>query len=355
MRHECPRYRVAPDRPGPGRRLPGSGLLAAALLLSLAGCQRAADVTQVAARVNDADVTVHQVNFALQQQGEALRPDQADAAGRRMLESLIDQELAVQKSLELKLDREPQVVQALEAARREVLARAWRERVSQAGARPTADEVQRFYAGTPALFAQRRVYTLHELQVDVPAERLAGVKQHLAGASGADAFTRWLAEEGLRVASSDSVTPAEQLPMGLVEPFARLQAGEATVVSDGPPLRVVFVTEVRTAPLSLERAAPAIEQYLATQARRRAIDEQLKALRGTAQIRYHGKFVGEPADGAGVAGRWPAASAPPTVQLPLPEGPAEPVKLKLPDAAPAPVAAGSAIDPNLAKKGMGLK
>ena len=34
---------------------------------------------------------------------------------------MIDQELAVQKASELKLDREPQVVQALEAARREVL------------------------------------------------------------------------------------------------------------------------------------------------------------------------------------------------------------------------------------------
>jgi hypothetical protein len=43
------------------------------------------------------------------------------------------------------------------------------------------------------------------------------------------------------------------------------------------------------------------------------------------------------------------------VQMTLPaDGSAEPVKLEMP-APPAPQAAGSAIDPNLAKKGMGLK
>lgn len=322
-------------------------LVALAAGMALAGCGRGGDVTQVAARVNDADVTVHQVNFALQQQDRALRPEQVDAASRRVLESLIDQELAVQKSVELQLDRDPQVVQALEAARREVLARAYRERISQDGARPAAQEVRRFFDATPALFAQRRVYTLQELLVDAPAARLPWLKQRLAEARSAEDFTDALRAEGLRFTSSPLVKPAEQLPMPLVEPLAKLQPGQAAVVADGPPARVLFITDARLEPMGLERAAPAIEQYLATQARRRAIDDNLQALRTAARIRYHGKFA------AGAASA-PGAAAPP-VQLVLPETSPEPVKLDMPAPPPAPESAGSAIDPNLAKKGMGLK
>ena len=57
-------------------------------------------------------------------------------------ETLIDQELAVQKAVELKLDRDPQVVQALEAARRDVLARAYKERVTQGVTRAGSEEAR---------------------------------------------------------------------------------------------------------------------------------------------------------------------------------------------------------------------
>jgi EpsD family peptidyl-prolyl cis-trans isomerase len=357
-----PCQRIGPLTAAPAC-LPGCGLgvlLAAAVL---AGCGRTPDATQVAARVNDADVTVHQVNFALQQQDRGLRPEQVETASKRVLESLIDQELAVQKSVELKLDRDPQVVQMLESARREVLARAYRERITQDGARPTALEVRRFYEATPALFSQRRVYSLQELVVDVPAARLPWLRQRLGQARSADDFAAALQAEGLRLSTSHLVKPAEQLPMALVEPFAKMNPGDSAVVAEGPPARVYFIDGARLEPVALERAAPAIEQYLVTQAKRRAIDDNLRALRTAARIRYQGKFAagGGGAASAGAAGA-PAvvsgsapALSPQPVQLALPAGSPEPVKLDMPVASPAPEAAGSAIDPNLAKTGMGLK
>lgn len=341
------------------RRRPSSVVPLLLGLLALAGCGKPADTTQVAARVNDADVTVHQVNFALQQ--ERTRPEQAEAAGRRVLESLIDQELAVQKAIELKLDRDPQIVQSLEAARREVLARAYRNRVAQGSPRPTPAEVRAFFDETPALFGERRVYSLQELAIDAPAARLSWVRQRLAEAKSVDDFAEGLKAEGLRFSASQVVKPAEQLPMGLVAPFSKMKEGEAAVVADGPPMRVVFVAGVRTEPVSFERAAPAIEQHLLARAQRRVIDDNLQALRTASQIRYQGKFAGGAVAAAADAAASPAAAAslpalsPAPVQLTLPEGSAEPVKLDIPDAAPVPQAAGSAIDPNLAKKGMGLK
>ncbi len=335
----------------------GRALLVVSAALAMAACgERKGDATQVAARVNQSDITVHQINFVLQQE-RGVRPDQADAAGKRVLETLIEQELAVQKALELKLDREPQVVQALEAARREVLARAYKERITQGAPRPTQEEMRRFYEATPALFSQRRVYSLQELLIDAPPAREPWIKERLAQARSVDDFADALKAEGLRYSGSHAVKPAEQLPMGLVDRFAKMKDGEAAVLADAPAMRVVFIAASRLEPVSYERAAPAIEQYLATLARRKAIDDNLKALRTAAQVTYQGKFAGGPGPATAAAS---APSLPPMapvpVQVPLPEeGSSEPVRLAMPDAAPPPEHAGSGIDPDLAKKGMGLK
>src|SRR5687768_11230398 len=116
----------------PGMYLPGvrttAVAIAAVLVLAACGDKKDKPATQTAARVNKEEVTVHQINYLLQQQ-RGLRPEQADAASKQMLERLIDQELALQKANDLKLDRDPQVVQQLEAARRDIVSRAYFEKV----------------------------------------------------------------------------------------------------------------------------------------------------------------------------------------------------------------------------------
>ena len=57
---------------------------------------------------------------------------------------------------DLKLDRDPRVVQQLEAVRREVLARAYVEKVGEAAAKPTPEEIKKYYDEKPALFSDRR-------------------------------------------------------------------------------------------------------------------------------------------------------------------------------------------------------
>ena len=73
--------------------------------------------TQVAAKVNSGEISVHQVNQVLQRQ-PGLKPEQVQAVSRRVLDGLVDQELAIQQATEQKLDRDPRVVSAIEAAKR---------------------------------------------------------------------------------------------------------------------------------------------------------------------------------------------------------------------------------------------
>lgn len=101
----------------------------AATLLALvlaAGCDRKDDAkiaTQVAARVNADEITVHQVNQVLGQRQD-IKPEFAAQAKRAVLDRLINQQLARQEAIEAQLDRSPEVEQTIEAAKTEILARA---------------------------------------------------------------------------------------------------------------------------------------------------------------------------------------------------------------------------------------
>jgi len=136
-------------------------LTAISLALLVAGCgeKEEAVASQTAVKVNKDEITVHQINFVLQQQ-RGLRPEQTDEASRQILERLIDQEVTLQRAEDLKVDRDPRVVQALEAARREIISRAYLEKVGENAPQPLPDEIRKYYEDKPALFSQRRIYSL---------------------------------------------------------------------------------------------------------------------------------------------------------------------------------------------------
>ena len=108
----------------------------AALALVLAACGKkdeAKVATQVAAKVGSEEISVHQINQVLARTNTAnATPQQAQAVRREVLEKLIDQQVAVDQATEQKMHRSPDVVAQIEAARREVLARAYIQQLASA-------------------------------------------------------------------------------------------------------------------------------------------------------------------------------------------------------------------------------
>ena len=88
---------------------------------------------------------------------------------REVLDRLVDQELAVEKAIEKKLDRSPEVLLALENSRREILARAYVEQITAGVPKPTTEEAKKYYAENPALFAERRIYNIQEIVLPATA------------------------------------------------------------------------------------------------------------------------------------------------------------------------------------------
>ena len=284
---------LSPAR-GPGRRAAAAALLVAVVL---AGCgdptkrERRAGVEK-AASVNGEAVTMPQIELALQQRG--VSAEQAEAASRVVLERLIEQQLAAQQAAELKLDREPRVQLRLEAARRDVLARAYAEHVGATAAAPTADDVRRYYDEHAWLYGERRVYSLQEIAIEARPEQLDELRGRLAETTDVGALVEGLRASGYRVAVSQAVRAAEQLPPASAKALAALQDGQALLQAAPNGVRVVVRAGSQPQPVSLEQARPAIEALLLAERRRALVRDGLAALRRDARVQYFGRFAEAP-------------------------------------------------------------
>jgi len=294
-----------------------AALVLAAMAMSLVGCgdkKKDKPASQTVARVNKEEITVHQINFVLSQQ-RALAPEQAASAGRQVLERLIDQELALQKAQEQKLDRDPRVTQQLDAARREIIARAYAENIAGGASKPSPADVKAYYDAHPALFNERKIYSLQEIAIEANPDQLATLRGKLAAAKDVPDFVAFLKAGDFKFAANQAVRSAEQLPLASLDRFAAMKDGERMLVPAPKGAQVIIVAGTRSQPVDEQRATPAIEQFLLNERKRKLVEDDLKALRSASKIEYVGDYAkaAAPVDASRPASFEPAAPVAPVV------------------------------------------
>lgn len=246
--------------------------------------------TQVAAKVNGTELTVSQVNFALQRIPN-LDKDQTKAASLQVVRNLVDQEVIAQKALGDKLDRDPMVVQALDAARRQILVDVYMSKKLGTLAEPSAAEVADYFNKHPELFAKRKIYRLQELAIKAPQDKHEAIRAQLTASKTLNDFGAWLKAENITVKASQGVKPAEQIPAQLLPQLAKMPDGQAMVVNAPDGLVVIVLADSQTQPVTEEQAKPAIVRVLQTEVRQKAAKAELDALKAVAKIEYMGEFV----------------------------------------------------------------
>jgi EpsD family peptidyl-prolyl cis-trans isomerase len=271
--------------------------VAAMAVVLLSGCGQKKDVEpadgsggDVVAKVNGDDLTAGQLTIALQKQ-RGMRPDAGDAASKQVLDQLIDEQIVAQKAVTAKLDKDPKVVQQIEAARRDILARRFIEAAAETAGKPADDALQKFYDSRPTLFAQRKVYTLQRLDIQVPDERRAEVDAHIRSLKSSAELTDWLKSQKLVFTAKQEQDASEQLPPTVLEKLATLKEGESMAVPSQLGVSALTLVSSASAPKTLADARPAIEQYLSSQGRRDVIMNLQKSIRDGAKIEYEGRFA----------------------------------------------------------------
>jgi EpsD family peptidyl-prolyl cis-trans isomerase len=261
------------------------------LALSVGGCSKDKEkklATQVAAKVNGDEISVHQINNVLSRT-QGIPPEMADKARREVLDKLIDQQLAVQQATEKKLDRSPDVMMAIEAAKQEILARAYFDQLLAAQAKPSVEEAKKYYADHPALFAQRRVYNLQEIVMPAQGAPLAKLRE-LAANKPIDDIVKFLKEQNVRFSANAVTRPAEQVPLEILPKLAELKDGQTGVFEMPNVVSVLRIAASQSAVVDEATAVPRIQQFLANKAANEAVAAELKQLKDKAKIEIVADF-----------------------------------------------------------------
>ena len=250
--------------------------------------------TQVAARVNGDEITVHQVNDVLARNPN-IAPEFANQAKGEILDRLIDQQLTKQKAIENKLDRSPKVMRAIEAAKSEILARAYQEQIAESLPRPVPVEVHEYYKQHPELFAQRRVFDLEELAFVANSEIATGLREQLTKAHSLQQIADWLQSQGVKFAANRGVRAAEQVSLEMLPKIQAMKEGEMQLFElDGARFQIIRLVASKAVPVDEASVTPRIQQYLANQNTNEALAKEMKKIKERAKIEYLGEF----ADGA---------------------------------------------------------
>ncbi|HEX2649059.1 MAG TPA: EpsD family peptidyl-prolyl cis-trans isomerase [Burkholderiales bacterium] len=265
--------------------LPAAALLAVVLVLA---CSRDESRARVAARVNGEDISIDRLRQALAQASAAQdRP----AGPALLMEREIDRQLLAQKARRLHLDRDRVVSAAIEAATTGILAQAYLERSLELA----SDELReraKYYREHPALFAERRTFSLFELSAIAPPARLPEIERRAARARGLQEIAAWLKSQGIAYEARGATRASEEIDAELIGRLQAMRDGQIAVVRTPEGATVVQLLRSQIAPLSEEDAAATIEARLRAERRERVAERELRQLRASAKIEYFVDFKG---------------------------------------------------------------
>ena len=269
-----------------------STVLVLAAFGALHGCgnRQAGSDTQVAARVNDEEVSIHQVQHVLQEQPRLIA-EHGEAAPRRALDALVEQELAAQAAEEVGMHRDPAVVQALEVAKRETLARAFQDRLALQAVQPDADTIERYYDDHADRFAHRRLYSLQEFSIEANARQREAVRALAQGSATLAELQQGLSANRLRYSTRPLMMATEAVPTPLRSEVQALQPGRALMMERPRGIQLLYLVAVQDFALDRKTARPIIEAELLAQGRRERVEQGMKPLRQAARIDHLGRFA----------------------------------------------------------------
>ena len=246
--------------------------------------------SQSIAIVNGDEITVHQVNNVLQRANVQIA--QQESAGRQIVQTLVDRQILVQAAHKEKLDRKPQVMQAIEDAKAQILVQSYLESRIGGLAKPSANEIADYRAKHQDIFANRKVYMTDEALFTLD-EGSAGKLETIAkSVKTLKDLEQWLKANQIKYVVNHLQHAAETLPPQLLTQFDKMAIGQVVFIgANGPNARTMAVSmaEIKEMPISEKDSKPLIEKILTEQKRKITVGSEIKRLREAAKIEYINK------------------------------------------------------------------
>lgn len=255
-----------------------------ALFFTLSACSNdtptSASTSQVVAKVNGTEITVHQLEHELASRNQGIE-NKADADD--VVEELINRQLFTQKAHEAKLDRTPEAVLALDRARAQILSEMYLKAVVTHSGQPSEVEVREYYDQHPELFSARRVYLFRQFELveGMSVEQAEALRRASTNMASLEAQ---LGKDKKLARVLDRTLAAEALPLDFVLTASHLKPNDSAVMKIGKQVSILFLQDAKDEPVTLMQATPHIVRFLANQRERQVINDEIFRLRQLSRV-----------------------------------------------------------------------
>lgn len=241
---------------------------------------------QTLVRVNGDEITVHQLNDELEHTPMADKSAEAqDAQRKQLLDALIDRQLLVNAAVHEKLDRDPNVMQAIDRAKSQVLAQAYLQSRMEGVDKPTKADVDAYFHDHPEFFAQRKLYEVKQVIIDAK-DFTPELSAAIDSAKSMDDVIAWLDTHKINSAKSESIRPSADLPPQILSKMQGHAEPQLFVLNEGGKSLLVSTAYLKDNPVTLQMAEPEIMRFLINKKNQEAGEAELKRLRSLAKLEY---------------------------------------------------------------------
>lgn len=268
--------------------IPNAHVLCCALMLvavtGLSACgNKDKRAGQTLARVNGEEITILQINDELNRAD--VQAEQQEAASKKALESLIDRQLILAEAMRNKIDRNPEVMQAIERAKAQIIVQTYLQNITSQIAKPSKAEIDDYFQKNPAFFSNRKEFDLEQL-IFASSDYSDPLKSAINSAKSLGDVAEWMDSHGVRYAHGRITRSTSDLPQQAVEQLMKLPKGQLFLVSEGSNRVLNRLVAMQDNALTATNAAPQIEQFLYNKKLKEAAEAEVAHLRSTAKIEY---------------------------------------------------------------------
>lgn len=266
-------------------------LAAISLAVLSSGCNRKAE-GQTVAVVNGDEITVPDLNFALNQ---AKVPEGADKklARSQLLQQLVDRRLLAQQARQEGIDKTAEYLNARRRADEDLLISMLANRRLKTAQLPSDREIDNFIATHPETFANHETWSLSQVAYQTPTDN--AVKAEIIAAKTIDQLLTVLKTHNIPYQQQDNKLDTAVIPPELYSRLKAIQPGEPFAISAGSRTIASVITAREPHPLTGDQAKPVAVDAMRKAQTATALEGLLKSLRSSGKIEYQAGYGPPPA------------------------------------------------------------
>jgi len=250
-------------------------------------CQKKAS-GQTVAIVNNEEITAAELNAELASGSGNLGNSDTKEARNAALQKLISRKLLVQQAKSDGLDKSPEFLNQQRRAVDDLLINMLLSKKVNTSQVPSANEIAKYEASRPEVFANREIWTLSQLVYPLPKDKTVVAK--LGASKSLDEVAQILTASHIQFTRASKKIDSAMFPHPIYAQIAALPPGEPFIASSTDKSVASSITAREPAPLSADQARSVALNAIRREQVEKVIEDRVKSLRASAKIEYQPGF-----------------------------------------------------------------